>query len=96
LRGSSQFKPGINMHSHFIGIQGIWKKPNDALCCFQSAFHNLSGDISPSRNNWVCYDAKERMIVPTQSTIRTHEGDSGREQLKWCLIEMFGTRGSCP
>jgi hypothetical protein len=48
--------------------------------CFFSAYRSGKADIPHTRNNWVCYDFKERRIVPTHYTIRTnhwHAGDSG-------------------
>jgi hypothetical protein len=39
---------------------------------FCSAYRNRSEDIQHTRNNWVCYDFKERKILPTHCTIRTN------------------------
>jgi serine/threonine protein kinase len=38
---------------------------------FLSAYRDKADDIPHTRNNWVCYDFKERRIVPTHYTIRT-------------------------
>jgi hypothetical protein len=37
-----------------------------------SAFRDDKGDIPHGRNSWFCYDFKERAIVPTHYTIRSH------------------------
>jgi hypothetical protein len=56
--------------------------------CFGSAFRNSSEDIPHTRNNWICYDFKERRIVPTHYTIRTHcYSGPGSEHLKSWLVE---------
>jgi hypothetical protein len=39
---------------------------------FISAYRKREEDIPPTRNNWVCYDFKERRIVPAHYTIRTN------------------------
>jgi hypothetical protein len=54
---------------------------------FFSAYRKKEEDIPHTRNNWVCYDFKERRIVPTHYTIRTFEGDPGYSHLKSWLIE---------
>jgi hypothetical protein len=46
--------------------------------CFFSAYPRPCEDIPDMGNNWVCYDFKERMIVPTRDTIRTFGRDPGR------------------
>jgi hypothetical protein len=43
-------------------------------------------DIPHTRNNWICYDFKERRIVPTHYTIRTNDWPPGCSHLKsWCV-----------
>jgi hypothetical protein len=54
---------------------------------FSSAFRGKEEDIPHTRNNWICYDFKERRIVPTHYTIRTNESDLGLEHLKSWLVE---------
>jgi hypothetical protein len=56
---------------------------------FFSAFRNNSEDIPHTRNNWICYDFKERRIMPTHYTIRTHNNYhiSGDCHLKSWLVE---------
>jgi hypothetical protein len=44
-------------------------------------------DIPHTRNNWICYDFKERRIVPTHYAIRTYWADPGNEHLKSWLVE---------
>jgi hypothetical protein len=43
--------------------------------------------IPHTRNNWICYDFKERSVVPTHYTIRTNGGDPGGQHLKSWLVE---------
>jgi hypothetical protein len=54
---------------------------------FQSAFRTKKEDIPHTRNNWICYDFKERRIVPTHYTIRTSVQGRGSEHLKSWLVE---------
>jgi hypothetical protein len=54
---------------------------------FHSAYRNSSEDIPHTRNNWVCYNFKERKIVATHYTIRTYGGDPGDAHLKSWLVE---------
>jgi hypothetical protein len=42
--------------------------------CFISAFRRKEEDIPHTRNNWVCYNFKERRIIPTHYAIRTNDG----------------------
>jgi hypothetical protein len=44
-------------------------------------------DIPHTRNNWICYNFKERRIVPTHYTIRTHDHGTGYGHLKSWLVE---------
>jgi hypothetical protein len=59
---------------------------------FQSA-HRVA-DIPQTKNNWLCYDFKDRRIVPTHYTIRTNSGSRGGRHLKSWLVEISvdGTR----
>jgi hypothetical protein len=51
---------------------------------FQSAYR-WEEDSPHTRNNWICYDFKERRIVPTHYTIRTYGGPGWH--LKSWLVE---------
>jgi cell division protein FtsB len=53
--------------------------------CFYSAYH--LGSIPHTRNNWLCYDFKERRIVPTHYTIRTCSSGAGGCHLKSWLVD---------
>jgi hypothetical protein len=54
---------------------------------FASAYRNVwKENIPHTRNNWLCYDFKERRIVPTQYAIRTNRYE-GRYHLKSWLVE---------
>jgi hypothetical protein len=59
----------------------------EVLSHFLSAFRNPEETIPYTRNNWVCYDFKERRIVPTHYMIRTNDGALGHSHLKSWLIE---------
>jgi serine/threonine protein kinase len=54
---------------------------------FQSAYRDYGDDIPRTRNNWVCYDFKERRIVPTHYAIRTFDAPQGASHLKSWLVE---------
>jgi hypothetical protein len=54
---------------------------------FVSAYRDEKEDITRTRNNWICYDFKQRRIVPTHYTIRTHGNDPGGWHLKSWLVE---------
>jgi hypothetical protein len=55
--------------------------------CFISACRWDTEDIPHTRNNWICYDFKERRIVPTHYAIRTFGRRPGWEHLKSWLVE---------
>jgi hypothetical protein len=40
-----------------------------------------------TKNNWLCYDFKERRIVPTHYAIRTNDGRPGHSHLKSWLVD---------
>jgi hypothetical protein len=52
---------------------------------FYSAYCSTSENVSPARNNWVCYDFKERMVVPTHHAIRSY--GRGKAHLKSWVVE---------
>jgi hypothetical protein len=54
---------------------------------FESAYRSSSQDIPHTRNNWVCYDFREKKIVPTHYTIRTNRLGPGYSNLKSWLVE---------
>jgi hypothetical protein len=54
---------------------------------FRSAYRSREEDIPHTRNNWVCYDFKERRILPTHYAIRTSFRASGLFHLKSWVIE---------
>jgi hypothetical protein len=54
---------------------------------FFSAWREKKEDIPRTPNNWVCYNFKERRIVPTHYTIRTCGGPPGWYHLKSWLVE---------
>jgi hypothetical protein len=48
-------------------------------------WRSSSADIPHTKNNWVCYDFKERRIAPSHYAIRTY--GPGTEHLKSWLVE---------
>jgi hypothetical protein len=51
---------------------------------FHSAYRKKEEDIPHTSNNWVCYDFKERRIVPTHYAIRTNvSGPAGIHLKSW-------------
>jgi hypothetical protein len=55
--------------------------------CFCSARRTKEEDIPHTRNNWICYDFKNKWIVPTHYAIRTYGGWPGNYHLKSWLVE---------
>jgi hypothetical protein len=53
---------------------------------FQSPFRTKEEDLLHTRNNWICYDFKKR-IVPTHHAIRIYGGALGTSHLKSWLVE---------
>jgi hypothetical protein len=49
---------------------------------FHSACRMREEDVTHRRNNWVCYDFKERRIVPTHCAIHANNCCPGNEHLK--------------
>jgi hypothetical protein len=82
---------GANPHS------GAWNNaPNcaaknavdlEADSLFQSAYRTREEDIPHRKNNWLCYDFKERRIAPTHYTIRSYWGVPGDWHLKSWIVE---------
>jgi hypothetical protein len=54
---------------------------------FASAYRKKKEDIQHTPNNWICYNFKERRIVPTHYTIRTIWAGPGGNHLKSWLVE---------
>jgi hypothetical protein len=54
---------------------------------FESAYREKKEDRPRTRNNWVCYDFKEKRFVPRHYTIRTNQGGPGGAHLKSWLVE---------
>jgi hypothetical protein len=82
---------GANPHSGTYGHHPYWPAKNAAdletISCFESAYRINSNHIPPTKNNWVCYDFKERRIVPTHYAIRTSADRPGGYHLRSWLIE---------
>jgi hypothetical protein len=54
---------------------------------FNSTYRGRGEDIPHTKNNWVCYDFKEKRIVPTHYTIRSYWNGPGGAHLKSWLVE---------
>jgi hypothetical protein len=54
---------------------------------FFSSYRGMSEAIPHTPNNWVCYDFKERRVVPTHYAIRTNRATAGAWHLKSWLVE---------
>jgi hypothetical protein len=82
---------GANPHSGAYDDNPDWAAKHaadletDSVFC--SACRGKEEDIPHTRNNWMCYNFKERRIVPTHYTIRTHGYDPGGSHLKSWLVE---------
>jgi hypothetical protein len=54
---------------------------------FRSSFCDREEGIPHTMNNWVCYDFKEKRIVPTHYAIRTNEYGADHWHLRTWLVE---------
>jgi hypothetical protein len=82
---------GANPHSGALNNWDGCAAKNAADLETDSLFYSARRDkkeaIPHTRNNWICYNFKERRIVPTHYTIRTSIGDRGWTHLKSWLVE---------
>jgi hypothetical protein len=82
---------GANPHSGAWDNNPRWCAKNvadlESYSCFLSTYRKKEEDIPHTRNNWICYDFKERRIVPTHYTIRTNTCGLGSSHLKSWLVE---------
>jgi hypothetical protein len=82
---------GANPHSGAFNNNPTYAAKNAANLktdsYFRSAHRDKKEDIPHMRNSWICYDFKERRIVPTHYTIRTNFYGPFAEHLKSWLIE---------
>jgi hypothetical protein len=54
---------------------------------FHTCYRSRSEDIPHTRNNWVCYDFKDKRIIPTHYTIRSLGDKPNFSHLKSWLVE---------
>jgi hypothetical protein len=47
----------------------------------------VNEDIAPARNTWICYDFKERRIIPTHYAVRSSGGGPIWHHLKSWLVK---------
>jgi hypothetical protein len=90
---------GGNVHDHgVVEVTSSPQRSDDADCAAKniadlenqsvcsSARCKRMDNIPHTRNNWLCYDFKERRIMPTHYAIRSHELSSGSNHLKsWAV-----------
>jgi hypothetical protein len=81
---------GINPHSGAYDNEPYYAAKNavdlETDSYFHSAYRTKKEDIPHTRNNWICYDFKERRIVPTHYTIRTNNWSPGYLHLKSWIV----------
>jgi hypothetical protein len=82
---------GANPHSRVFNNDPDFAARNavdmETDSCFGSACRRKTENIPHTRNNWLCYDFKERRIVPTHRTIRTIDNGPGCSHPKSWLVE---------
>jgi hypothetical protein len=82
---------GANPHSGACDNHPLYAATNvadlETGSFFSSAYREKKEDIPHTKNNWICYNFKERRIVPTHYTIRTNSGYPGDIHLKSWLVE---------
>jgi hypothetical protein len=82
---------GANPHSGVWNNNPVYAAKNaidlETGPWFRSAYRHINEQISHTRNNWICYDFKERRIVLTHCTIRTYTNGPGHAHLKSWLVE---------
>jgi predicted nucleic acid-binding Zn-ribbon protein len=60
-----------------------------AKSCFISKFHKRDDDIPDTANNWICYDFKNRRVIPTGYAIRSmYNGYVNGPNLKSWSVEV--------
>jgi hypothetical protein len=75
---------GVTMSQAYGGNPKDIADPETTLECMS---YWGGGDGPGTRNNWVCFDFKDRRIVPTHYGIRTMGGGPGSYHLKSWLVE---------
>jgi hypothetical protein len=50
--------------------------------------HENGEEIPHQKNNWICYDFKEKRVVPSHYSIRSIDAEQGDAHLKSWLVEM--------
>jgi hypothetical protein len=63
---------GANSHSGAHGNDPKWAADLEDDSRFCSAHREKEENIPHAKSNWVCYNFKERRILPTHCTIRCH------------------------
>jgi hypothetical protein len=90
---------GVTLHSGAFDNDPKFAAKNtvdlEAESFFGSAYRSYREEIHHTRHNWVCYDFKERRILPTHYTIRTNWQDPSRPYLKSWFVGDIGMPRCC-
>jgi hypothetical protein len=72
------------------GVDGAVQNIADLETCSHlwSVWRTKSEDIPHTRNTWICYDFKEKSIVPTHYAVRTYDWPVGWCHLKSWVVEI--------
>jgi hypothetical protein len=89
---------GGNVHDHGIvtitssmphNYRQVAKNVTDnSPSFFNSGHHHSSDDIGHERNNWICYDFKDRRIIPSHYSIRSYDAGEGNGHPKNWVVEV--------
>jgi hypothetical protein len=55
---------------------------------FYSVYRKKEEEIAHTRNNWLCYDFKDRRIIPSHYSIRTNYGPANWQHLQNWVVEV--------
>jgi hypothetical protein len=55
---------------------------------FYMAFRECAEDIPNATNSWLCYDFRERRIIPTHDVIRSNAQVPSHPHLRAWVVEM--------
>jgi hypothetical protein len=54
---------------------------------FESSYRSLAENIPHTKTNWLYYDFKDRIIIPTHCAIRSNQNSPGQYHMKSWLVE---------
>jgi hypothetical protein len=76
-------KPGTSNPAYAAKVVGDLR----TTTCFFSTSRKKEENIPHTRNNWICYEFKKAIIIPTHYTIRSFDGGPGNWHLKSWVVE---------